>query len=445
MGVFVKKNLFVLALALLPLAAQATPADDAKVLLAAGKSAEGAALLEKNLAQHLEDSEYNYLLGIALLDSGKPGAAVFALERVLSLNPQHGPARAELARALIALTEFDAARQELLQVKQTPMPAEVATRVDGLLAELDKAIANRASQGRGAATFAAYVEGELGYDTNINAATNSSSVLIPLFGLPASLNGYARSQASWVTGINTGLAAQKRVSDDVDVFGRVDARFRYHPNKEEFATTSLAAAGGVRLTRGVDQFTAGVSHMVYYIGQYRNDEQYGVFAQWQRELGRQDVVGAFGQYLRANHPIATALNTGLYLIGGTWTHAYFTKGDPRMTLTAWVADDQERNALDSTVGRTFHGVKAAGEYSLQEDWKAFGSVAVQSSRYGGQSPFFSVKRQDSRYDLNVGLAYKPEKTWTITGQYLYLRNDSNIAVNDFSRQQILFSARRDFF
>ena len=439
-----EKNLVAVTLALVSLVSLAGPVDDAKALLMAGKAAEGAALLERDLPQHLEEAEYNYLLGIALLDSGKPGAAVFALERVLFLNPQHGPARAELARALIALTEFDAARRELQQVKQTPMPAEVAIKVDALLAELDKAIANRAED-RGAATFAAYVEGELGYDTNINTATNSSSVMIPLFGLPASLNGYARSQASWVTGVNTGIAAQKRVSDDVDIFGRVDGRFRYHPNKEEFATTSLAGGGGVRLTRGTDQFSVGVSHSVYYIGQYRNDEQYGVYAQWQRELGRQDVVGAFGQYLRANHPIATALNTGLYLVGGTWTHAYFTRGDPRMTLTVWAADDQERNVLDSTVGRTFYGVKAAGEYNLQENWKAFASVAAQPSRYGGQSIFFSVKRQDSRYDLNFGVAYKPERAWTITGQYSYLRNDSNVAVNDFSRQQILLTGRRDFF
>lgn len=442
-----KKNLLVvaLALALAPLGALAGTVEDAKALLSAGKSAEGAALLERDLPQHLEETEYNYLLGIALLDSGKTGPAVFALERVLSLNPQHGPARAELARALIALTEYDAARKELLQVKETPMPADVAAKVEALLAELDKAIASRAAEGRGAATFAAYVEGEFGYDTNINTATNSSTVLIPLFGLPASLSGFARAQASWVTGINGGLAAQKRVGEDVDIFGSVDGRFRYHPNQDEFTTTSLAAGGGVRLSRGVDQFSAGVSHSVYYIGQYRNDEQYGVFAQWQRELGRQDVVGAFAQYLRANHPIATFLNTDIYLLGGTWTHAYFTKGDPRMTLTVWTADDQERDALDPTVGRTFYGVKAAGEYNPWENWKAFASVAAQPSRYGGQSPFFGVKRQDNRYDVNFGLSYKPEKAWTVTGQYYYLRNDSNIAINDFSRQQILFTARRDFF
>jgi hypothetical protein len=441
----VKKNFLVVALALTPLMAQAGPVEDAKVLLMTGKAAEGAALLERDLPQHLEETDYNYLLGIALLDSGKPGAAVFALERALSINPQHGPARAELARALIALTEFDAARRELLQVKQMPMPADVAAKVDGLLTELDRAISDRASQGPGAATFSAYIEGELGYDTNINTATNSSSVMIPLFGLPASLSGFATAQASWITGVNGGVAVQKRVSDDLDVFGRIDGRFRYHPNQDAFSTSSLAAGGGVRLTRGIDQFSAGLTHMVYYIGQYRNDEQYGVFGQWQRELGRQDVVGVFGQYLSASHPIATALNTEIYLIGGTWTHAYFSKGDPRMTLTLWAADDQERNEQDPTVGRTFYGVKAAGEYSPWENWKAFASLAAQPSRYGGQSPFFSVKRQDSRYDLNAGLAYKPEKTWTLTGQYSYLRNDSNIAINDFSRQQILFTARRDFF
>ena len=60
------------------------------------------------------------------------------------------------------------------------------------------------------------------------------------------------------------------------------------------------------------------------------------------------------------------------------------------------------------------------------------------------SPFLN-KRTDWRHDLNLGVAYKPAKEWTVTGQFSYLHNDSNIALNEFNRKQALITLRRDFF
>ena len=51
------------------------------------------------------DPDYDYLLGIAALDSGKPNEAIFALERVLAVKPNHLQARAEIARAYFATGE----------------------------------------------------------------------------------------------------------------------------------------------------------------------------------------------------------------------------------------------------------------------------------------------------------------------------------------------------
>src|SRR5258706_205275 len=56
-------------------------------------------LLQPLESQRAGDPEYDYLLGIAALDSGERERAVFALERVLAVNPNHAQARAEIARA----------------------------------------------------------------------------------------------------------------------------------------------------------------------------------------------------------------------------------------------------------------------------------------------------------------------------------------------------------
>src|ERR1043166_4004857 len=109
----------------------------AKALLEAGKAQQAYELLETDADANVNDVEYNYLLGIAALDAGKPGLAVFALERALTLNPQHAPARAELARAYLALGESDSARAELEEVKRLNPPPQVARTIGDVLSAID--------------------------------------------------------------------------------------------------------------------------------------------------------------------------------------------------------------------------------------------------------------------------------------------------------------------
>ncbi|MBI5436409.1 MAG: hypothetical protein HY937_04805 [Nitrosomonadales bacterium] len=52
-------------------------------LLKGGKAKEAYVLLEPHQSELAGDQNYDYLLGIAALDSGKPNEAIFALERVL--------------------------------------------------------------------------------------------------------------------------------------------------------------------------------------------------------------------------------------------------------------------------------------------------------------------------------------------------------------------------
>ncbi len=420
----------------------AAPVDDARSLLQQGKPAPAADLLDASLAQHLTDVEHNYLLGIAMLDSGRAGNAVFAFERVLALQPGHAMARAELARAMIALREFDAARAELLQVRQAQIPPDVAVKVDALLAALDKTISERTLTS-GAAVVSGYIEGEVGHDSNINTATSSNSVVVPLFGLPALLTGYSRAQSSWLLGANGGMAVQKRVGDGVDLYGGADVRLRYHPNNDDYLPAAIAVGGGARLTRGDNQYSVGLNYFTYYIGQYRNDAQLGIYGQWQHQLDARNATTVFVQHVQAEHPIAPALDSRLTLLGGSWIHALPQAGNPRLTLTGWVANDEEQGQ-DPTVGRVFMGLKLGAEMQPADLWKVFGSLAVQNARHGGQSLFFGVKRQDERYDLNIGVSYKPTPPWTYSAQLTHTRNQSNIAINDFSRDLLLFTARRDF-
>ena len=65
--------------------------------------------------------DFDYLLGIAALDSGHGERAVFALERVLAVQPSNALARAEIARAYLFIGEKDTARREFENVKREPI------------------------------------------------------------------------------------------------------------------------------------------------------------------------------------------------------------------------------------------------------------------------------------------------------------------------------------
>lgn len=434
---------FGLMIALACAAADASPVDDARLLLKQGKPHEAVKILDRHIQQYAGDVEFNYLLGISSLDAGMAGNAVFALERALALRPGHLQARAELARAYIALVEYEAARKELDQVRQASLPPEVARRVDEILALLKRALAEQAEASWARKGWSAYVEGQIGHDSNINTAPNATSIFIPALNLPGTLSGYSTSSDSALFGVNGGIAGQHAVRPGFDIFASVDARLRYHFDEEKFATGSLAGVIGTRATRGVDQFSLGVSQFTYYIAAYRNDDQTALFAQWQREMSQRDLGGLFAQYIRLNHPIAPFLNTNLLLLGGSWTHAYASAGDPVVNLTLYGGKDRERGS-DPSIGRQLIGVKVGGECKIDERTKFQFSAATQHSEYDGTNPFFLVKRKDTRYDLFLGFAYKPSREWTILSQFFYTRNDSNIAFDDFDRKQFLVTFRREF-
>src|SRR5260370_628893 len=93
-------------------------------------------LLQPLESQRAGDPEYDYLLGIAALDSGERERAVFALERVLAVNPNHAQARAEIARAYFLLGEKENALREFQNVRATNPPEAVKQTIDRYLSAL---------------------------------------------------------------------------------------------------------------------------------------------------------------------------------------------------------------------------------------------------------------------------------------------------------------------
>ncbi len=85
-----------------------------------GKANEAFKLLAPLEFELAGNTDYDYLFGIAALESGKPVKASLALERVLTIKPDFAGARVDLGRAYFAIGNYLKARQEFNIVLKQP-------------------------------------------------------------------------------------------------------------------------------------------------------------------------------------------------------------------------------------------------------------------------------------------------------------------------------------
>lgn len=185
---------FALTLALaLPLPTHATEADpllaQADQLLAQGQSKAAFDLLVPLEDERAGDPDFDYLLGLAALETGLGGIAAFAFERCLAVDPTNGPCRVQMARTHLALGETGSAREELEAVQASQPPQEVTALVSRYLG----ALTQREKEEKQRIDFHAQLG--TGYDTNVSGTTDATVIAIPrLGGLPFTLSGVSTKQ-----------------------------------------------------------------------------------------------------------------------------------------------------------------------------------------------------------------------------------------------------------
>ena len=451
MRAFVRSTSFVLRIALAAAmiacfgstALAQSVVDRAKTLLREGKPAEAFELLDA-AADQLNDAESAYLHGIAALDSGKAGLAIISFERALAYDPGFAPARAELVRALVATGETDQARIELARLAGVEVPPEIRQKLGVLDKELASALdaAHRRTRG-----ISSYIEADGGYDSNVNTGAGSRTFAIPLFGgATATLNPIFQKHGSTFGTLGGGAIAYNEIQPGLRLFAGVDAKARYAFKELEgsnYQTVYWSGSAGARWQKDGHTVSGALTVLENRVGSVLFDKQFGLYGQWQKQVNANNEVGVFGQWLDQKHPIQRSLDTQMTLLGLSWRHALDGNGLPVITASGYFGDDREQGA-DKAVGRRILGARATFERQLDFGAKLVVTGAHQRSEYGGQNIFFNVIREDKRTDLSLALVFSPAKDITLTPQYMYTQNRSNIPVVDFSRHQLFVNLRRDF-
>jgi outer membrane protein len=410
--------------------------DRAKRLLEQKQPSQAYELLLPLEADRAGNPDFDYLLGIAALDSGHRERAIFALERVLAVQPDNALARAEIARAYLAIGEKDTARREFENVKREPIPAEARATIDRYLSAIAAA---ETTQVQG------YIEFGVGTDSNVNSATSQSQIALPSFGgLIATLNSAALKQGDNFSTVTGGVNFTRKMNDRWSLVGGVAGNAKINQHQDQFDTDTLDGNLGARWAADNDALTLATQLQSFEVDNSRYRDSRGLIGQWQHNLDERRQVTGYVQYAQLRYPSQSIRDANRGIGGVAYAQAFSSRTSPVLFLSAYGGREKEIADGVPHLGHEPAGIRIGGQFKPTEGWTVFGGVNYEERRYGGPEPIFLVTRRDKQTDVRLGASYLMRAGTTLIVQVVDTDNKSNIDLYRFRRQVGTVSVRFDF-
>ena len=414
--------------------------DQANQLIAAGKAADAARLLEPLEEQRAGDPDFDYLLGLSRLESGLPTEASFAFERCLGTDPMNGPCRVQMARAHLAMGETANARAELDIIQSHNPPPEVQALVQQFLG------AAAAQDRRRKSGYNGYTQLGLGFDTNLNSITDRNRIALPAFNnAPFILAPGSRQQDGAVLQGQAGVNGYRMLNPALTALGEASLQFHSYPGSSDFSWQTADAAGGLARRAGADQLTAKVQLQDMRLGGNAYRRSAGLLGQYDHDLGGQDRMAVYAQFGHQTYDTLKNRNSNRFTLGAAWSGGLSLLGSPVVYAGAYAGQEKAGDSTaDYMASQKFLGVRGGGSLALTPVWKLNGSLSVEQRRYGAADPAFLKTRRDDEANLSLGLAWQYSPAVTVLPAYNYTRNSSNIPLTDYDRNVVTVDVRYDW-
>lgn len=400
-----------------------------------GQPQQAYALAVTMLAEWEGEPAFDLQYGLAAVDSGMFSEGIFALERVLMAQPSNDYVRLEVGRAYFAVEEDDRARQEFERVLANNPPREVRENV---LPYLDT-IQARAGERR--TTWAGYTEVTTGYDSNINASPADDSFFIPLLGGVATLSN-SSTEDEFIRFAANG-SVTKPIDQRSQVFSSVSLDHRAN-SSGDIDTSSLGLQVGYNHRLDTGNYRLGLQASQFRVenNEYRN--LLGLTANYRHILSARSSFNASAQYSNLSYPDQP--NKDADLILGTVGLQMQLNGQYRPVVTGSVSfgkelADNDTQASKANTEREIVGASLGLRLSFTSALQLSTSIRAQESDYAGQEALFQRAREDINVTGSATLTWRASESWLVNLTGSLGKNDSNIPITDYNRNQISVGVR----
>lgn len=363
---------------------------------------------------------YDYLLGVAALDSGRYSEAIFSLQRSLVVEPAFSGARMELARAYYEAGSRGRARPLFVGLLDEEPPASIRLVLNNYVRAIDAASTTAESR------LTAFADMKFGHDSNANGSIDDQQFL----GFTLSPDNVETSSSF----IELGTGIEWFVPRSTRLSWTVSARVSQRVNSDAsfVDTTTVSGLAGMNWRRGAFFGRARLDGY-WDAREGRSNEAYGgldvllgrqLSKRWDLSLGLRGGAQRFDESIEV-------LDVNRYL---------YTLGLTRRFHSAWISlqaiggEDSEVHA-GSPYGNSKFGSRLSINTKLGESAVLFASIGTLNVEYDGM--FFGTVREDTQLTSFVQLEFQNFLTdgLSIAPRIRYVENDSDVQLYGYDRTE----------
>lgn len=408
-----------------------------KIMTDQGQSEEAYQLASPWVTELEGQPLFDFYYGIAAVDSGHAGEGVMALERVLLVHPDNDRVRLEYARGMYMLEDNDTAKAEFTRVLDSNPPKSVAIKIRRYL----DLIAKREELYK--TTYLAYVQGTVGYDSNLNSAPEDQLNRVEL--TEGSL-GKGDSYVSFNAGVGVTVPLDKQNS----LFSKANIDNKQYQDEKGFDNQSINVLGGWRhkLDKN-DRLQLIANGQNYRVDGDSFRNMFGLTGDWTHNVSNTLTVGGYLSVSRLVHPdSALEWRDSIQFSGG---------GNLYTTLPIWHSPilfsrvfygdetpDDSTLVSRASVEKRFYGGSLGLQLPITDNNTATLSGLYQNARYAGDDWLYGVRRDDDYKAINFSWGYRHNKNITVNFNASLIENDSSIELYQFDRENLSFSLKYEY-
>jgi tetratricopeptide (TPR) repeat protein len=415
------------------------PVRQARALLDQGQPKQAFDLLAPAEPERAGDPDFDTVLGIAANETQQFTRAIFALERVLSVQPENSRARAELGRALFAVGDTQGSRKVLLETKKDNIPAAAAATIDQFLRAIDR------TEEAARSSVSTYLETTVGYDTNVNSGPAGSNIAIPAFGGQIfTLNNAGVAKKDGFASVGAGISGRHVVDPRWSLIGNFsgNGRGNFNSANNAFNSMQLDASAGASYRYDKHEFSGVVQVGSFDANATRARNQAGLVGEWTYRIDGFRQLSSYIQWGSLSYPGQSTRDVDRTVVGTAYAHSF--RNGYLAFAGGYIGTEKEKNAGFPQLGHNLYGVRVGGQKEFSQSLSAFTSLSYENRRFHGSDPLFLVVRKDNQLNLNLGMTWVPAKAWRVTPQLSITSVRSNVALSDFQRTLLSVTLRRDF-
>ena len=426
----------------------------ARQLMSSGNAKQAYADLAPLEREMAGDPEYDYLLGVAALDSGHNEEAIIAFERVLATTPNHAGAQMDLARAYYASGSFDLAEAAFMRLQSANPPPAAQQAINRYLEAI------QARKHQTVAGWTGWGELGIGYDSNLTGVPSdfgaAAQQSFNLSGVDPTGNSVKR-HAAFIQG-SAGAEYSYPLSRGYSLFGGGSVYGRAYHDETDFNIGAGDVHFGGALNRGGDQWRATGSYYMYQQEgaapgdpKPTNDRRMGgATLDWRHAIDPKTQVGAALQVNAVRFPDNNIEDFDQIFASVSWLKSFERAGVPLLYLTAFASDDRAKNKFADGVtdkSKNLFGLRSYLQYSITPKLQVFnGLAAIYRKDKDDFARSTTVQNGKDTYgEVSFGVSWQFRERCSLRTQYMFSFNRSNIDVYDFDRHEIMSNVRCDVF